>query len=159
MRARAAASTLAALWIAASAVAAEQASGTDAEATGKRLYLERCAPCHGDGGAGDGPAAAALDPKPPSFRDAAFWKGRTTAQLRQVVREGKPGTLMVPFEGVLSNEEIDAVVGYLAHFRPKVGRGPGAGDGEASLARRGEDTVGGADRSGSGVPTVRGLHP
>jgi len=158
-RGRAAASTLAALWIAASAVAAEQASGPNAEATGKRLYLERCAPCHGDGGAGDGPAAAALDPRPPSFRDAAFWKGRTTAQLRQAVREGKPGTLMAPFEGVLSDEEIDAVVGYLAHFRPKVGRGPGAGDGEISLARRGEDAVGGADRSGGGVPAVRGLHP
>src|SRR5215468_4168779 len=144
MCARAAASTLAALWIAASAVAAEQASGTDAEATGKRLYLERCAPCHGDGGAGDGPAAAALDPKPPSFRDAAFWKGRTTAQLRQAVREGKPGTLMAPFEGVLSDEEIDAVVAYLAQFRPPAGAG--AGDGEVSLARLREDAARSADR-------------
>src|SRR5262249_55053103 len=158
-RRRAAASTLAALWIAASAVAAEQASGPNAEATGKRLYLERCAPCHGDGGAGDGPAAAALDPKPPDFPDAALLEGLLNVKRRQVVSEGKPGTLMAPFEGVLSDEEIDAVVGYLAHFRPTGGRGPGAGDGEVSLARRGENAVGGADRSGGGVPAVRGLHP
>jgi mono/diheme cytochrome c family protein len=160
--ARAATGMLVALWTvvsAASATAAEQAGSASAEATGKRLYLERCAPCHGDGGAGDGPAAAAIDPKPQNFREAAFWKGRTTAQLRQAVREGKPGTLMAPFEGVLSDEEIDAVVGYLAHFRPTVGTGAGAGDGEVSLARRGEDPAGGADRHGGGLLALRGVHP
>jgi mono/diheme cytochrome c family protein len=160
--ARATTGVLAALWLvasAASATAAEPAGGASAETTGKRLYLERCAPCHGDGGAGDGPAAAAIDPKPQNFRDAAFWKGRTTAQLRQAVRAGKPGTLMAPFEGVLSDEEIDAVVGYLAHFRPTVGTGAGPGDGEVSLARRSEDAVGGTDRGGGGMPAVRGVHP
>ena len=117
--------------------------------SGERVYLERCSACHGEHGDGNGPAAAALDPRPQNFRDAAFWKNRTTAQLKQVVRQGKPGTLMAPFEGVLSDEEIDAVVAYLAQFRPAAGAGPR--DGEVSLARLCEDAARRADRLPGGV--------
>ena len=45
-------------------------------------------------------------------------RGRTAAELRQVVRDGKPGTLMAPFAGALSDAEIDAVVAFLQSFRP-----------------------------------------
>jgi putative copper resistance protein D len=37
-------------------------------AEGKALFAEHCAVCHGRGGAGDGPAAAALQPRPPDLR-------------------------------------------------------------------------------------------
>lgn len=37
-------------------------------ATGAALYTQRCADCHGVGGAGDGPAARALSPPPPDLR-------------------------------------------------------------------------------------------
>jgi mono/diheme cytochrome c family protein len=40
------------------------------------------------------------------------------AQLHLAVKEGRPGTLMPPFEGVVSDAEIDDVVGYLQTFRP-----------------------------------------
>jgi high-affinity iron transporter len=120
--------------------------------TGERVYLERCSACHGEHGDGNGPAAAALDPRPQNFRDAAFWRDRSTAQLKQVVRQGKPGTLMAPFEGVLSDEEIDAVVAYLAQFRPAAGAGPR--DGEVSVARLREDAARRADRLPGGVPPV-----
>jgi len=33
-------------------------------ADAKKLYVTMCAPCHGEKGKGDGPAAAALNPKP-----------------------------------------------------------------------------------------------
>lgn len=85
---------------------------------GKVVYETRCAPCHGPEGMGDGPAAAALTPKPRNFRDAGFWNGRTVPQLRLAVRDGRPGTLMAPFAGVLSDAEIDDVVAYLQSFRP-----------------------------------------
>jgi mono/diheme cytochrome c family protein len=87
-------------------------------ARGQPLYEIRCAPCHGVGGGGDGPAAAGIDPKPRNFRDPAFWKGRSAEQLRLVVRQGRPGSLMPPFEGLLSDAEIDDVVAYVQSFRP-----------------------------------------
>ena len=90
----------------------------DARARGESIYSVRCAPCHGVNGGGDGPAAAGITPKPRNFRDPDFWRGRTVDQLRLVVRQGKPGTLMPPFEGVLSVAEVDDVVGYVQGFRP-----------------------------------------
>jgi mono/diheme cytochrome c family protein len=86
--------------------------------TGSEIYVERCAACHGNGGAGDGPAAAALEPRPRNFKDASFWTNRSDDQLRQIVRDGKPGTLMSPFKDVLSPSEIDAVVAYVRGFAP-----------------------------------------
>ena len=87
-------------------------------AKGKAIYELRCMPCHGTSGAGDGPTAAALTPKPRNFRDPGFWKGRNTEQLRIAVKQGRPGTLMAPFAGVLSDAEIDDVVAYVESFRP-----------------------------------------
>ena len=85
---------------------------------GARIYAERCSGCHGDGGGGDGPAAAALLPRPRNFRDAAFWQGRTAEQVRAVVKKGKPGTMMPGFEGVLTDAEIDGVVDFVRRFDP-----------------------------------------
>ena len=99
--------------------AAGPGTGTGADvAQGQVVYETRCAPCHGIGGGGDGPAAAAIEPKPRNFRDPAFWNGRTREQLRLAVEQGEPGTLMAPFEGTLSPAEIDDVVAYLKTFRP-----------------------------------------
>ena len=84
-----------------------------------RLYAERCSGCHGDQGGGDGPAAAALVPPPRNFRDAAF-RDRTFEQMRTVVKKGKPGTMMPPFDGVLTDAEIDAVTHFVQRFaQPK----------------------------------------
>ena len=86
-------------------------------ADGRVVYETRCAPCHGVDGRGDGPAAATITPKPRNFSDPDFWKGRSADQLRLVVRQGKPGTLMPPFEGALDKDQIDAVVAYIERFR------------------------------------------
>ena len=85
---------------------------------GKVTFDLRCAPCHGAEGRGDGPAAAAITPPPRNFRDPAFWKGRTAEQIRLAVEQGKPGSLMAPFKGTLSDAEIDDVVSYVQSFRP-----------------------------------------
>ena len=105
------------------ALAAVTSASAGETRTGSAVYAERCAPCHGDAGAGDGPAAAALEPRPRNFRDASFWANRTDDQLRQVVRDGKPGTMMSPFKDALSQPEIDAVVVYVRGFAPPA---PGA---------------------------------
>jgi high-affinity iron transporter len=90
----------------------------DDVALGKKVYGERCFACHGATGGGDGPAAAAIVPPPRNFHDPVFWRGRTPAQLKLTVRDGRPGTMMAPFAGTLSEAEIDAVVAYVSTFRP-----------------------------------------
>jgi mono/diheme cytochrome c family protein len=102
---------VAVLFLACSAGAAESDLGA-------RLYAERCSGCHGDHGEGDGPAAAALVPKPRNFHDAAFWKGRTLDQVKAVVLKGKPGTMMPPFDSVFSEAELDAVAHFVQRFDP-----------------------------------------
>ena len=99
------------------ALAAARALAADAN-DGKAVYEIRCAPCHGSTGTGDGPAAAALEPKPRNFRDPSFWRARTRTSLRLTVEQGRPGTMMSPFKGVLTDAEIDGVVRYVESFRP-----------------------------------------
>jgi mono/diheme cytochrome c family protein len=59
------------------------AGNTTVLAEAKALYVANCAPCHGDKGRGDGPAAAGLNPRPADHSSAAvqsesdgaiFWK-------------------------------------------------------------------------------------
>jgi high-affinity iron transporter len=102
---------------------APPARAGDASDAGARIYAERCSPCHGTDGHGDGPTAPALVPPPRNFHDPAVWKDRTDAQLRAIVKGGKVGTMMPPFEGVLSDAEIDAVIAYLHRFDPARGGG------------------------------------
>jgi mono/diheme cytochrome c family protein len=84
-----------------------------AEPDGAKLYEERCSGCHGDQGGGDGPAAAALVPRPKNFHTL---DGKSVDELRGIVKKGKPGTMMPPFDGVLSDAEIDAVVRHVQRF-------------------------------------------
>lgn len=54
----------------------------------KEMFDQRCAPCHGASGKGDGPGAVALNPKPRNYTDAAWQKGVTDEQLRKTIVMG-----------------------------------------------------------------------
>jgi caa(3)-type oxidase subunit IV len=83
------------------------------------IYAQQCATCHGPGGKGDGPAAAALTPKPRNFTSAEGWKnGRTVAQIFKTLTEGLPGTPMPPFSG-MSAEDRFALVHYVRSLTPE----------------------------------------
>lgn len=80
---------------------------------GQSIYAAQCALCHGAAGAGDGAAAAALNPSPRNFTESAGWTfGRSPSALFKTVTEGSPGTTMAPF-GSLAVKERWAVVHYL----------------------------------------------
>jgi mono/diheme cytochrome c family protein len=115
---RARAGRRAVIVLALAAVGAGPGAGAADSASGRAVYQDRCSPCHGANGGGDGPAADALVPRPRNFRDPAFWKGRTREQNVEVVTNGKPGTMMAPFASVLTPAEIDHVVDFLETFRP-----------------------------------------
>jgi mono/diheme cytochrome c family protein len=92
---------------------------------GKALYEGKgtCINCHGANGRGDGTGAATLNPPPRVFRSHGFWQHRTEGEIFWVIKYGSPGTAMIPFGGLLTDEEIWTVMQYERSFAE--GRGPG----------------------------------
>lgn len=84
---------------------------------GQAVYTANCMACHGQKADGNGPAAAALKPRPTDFTQAAWWKGQTPAGLKAVIKSGKPGTSMMGF-GRLSDRQLDDVVAFLQSKAP-----------------------------------------
>lgn len=66
-----------------------QAAGTPAEQA-KEIYTQRCVTCHGAAGVGDGPASAALNPKPRDFQDPEWQKSVTDEHIEKIIKEGGP---------------------------------------------------------------------
>ncbi len=85
---------------------------------GKASFQRNCAACHGDRGAGDGPAAAALNPKPRNLATEPFKNGSSPAQVFQTIAKGLPGTPMIAF-GHLSEDERWGLAYYVAELRSK----------------------------------------
>ena len=75
-------------------------------------YQKACARCHGT--RGQGGVASSEGPAPRDFTDAAWQASFTDVQIADTVRRGKGP--MPSFEGVLSPEEIGAVVGAVRSF-------------------------------------------
>ena len=63
---------------------------------GSRLFAEACASCHGRAGHGDGPAAAALKPRPANFHSPEVMAALTPFKAFNVIRFGVNGTAMAP---------------------------------------------------------------
>jgi len=90
---------------------------------GKVVYGKWCLGCHGETGAGDGPAAAYMLPRPRNFT-GALYKIRTTASgqlptdadLVRAIDEGLPGSAMPAWKGRLSDAERRDVMAYLKTF-------------------------------------------
>lgn len=85
---------------------------------GKAIYEGKgtCANCHGTSGRGDGPGATNLNPPPRVLRAHGFWRHRSEGEIFWVIKYGSPGTAMIPFGGLLSDEEIWTVMQYERSF-------------------------------------------
>src|SRR5690606_24391899 len=86
-------------------------------ARGQTLYAQQCASCHGATGAGDGPAAAGLDPPPIDFTDRARADERSVFGLYQVIDQGLQGTSMPSFASLPAEDRwaLATYVGALAY--------------------------------------------
>jgi mono/diheme cytochrome c family protein len=84
------------------------ASGTWAQ-DGKAIYTDKCMPCHGEKGKGNGPLASTFDPKPHDFCLPEFWQGDVDKKITNAITKGKDQ--MIPVD--LKPEAIKAVVEYI----------------------------------------------
>ena len=86
-------------------------------AAGGVLFQRTCASCHGTLGMGDGPAAAAIHPRPPAIGDEATMKGVSPAMMFRIISVGISGTQMASFANALTPEQRWNVVWYLTTLR------------------------------------------
>ena len=96
---------------------------------GKKIYFRKCVWCHGVDGAGDGPGADRLWPRPRNFNAGTF-KIRHTASgelplfdptkptpgqndLFETVTHGLPGSAMPPWDGILTDQQRLQVLSFV----------------------------------------------
>ena len=85
--------------------------GAEAAAAGAEIFKSNCELCHGPQGHGDGIAGQSLEPRPKNLAnlqatvgdDFLFWR----------IHEGKSGTAMVAWNGILTDEEIWQIVSFI----------------------------------------------
>jgi mono/diheme cytochrome c family protein len=85
----------------------------DAEslATGKTLWNQHCASCHGKTGLGDGSKAAQLETTPPDFSKAAF-QGQTDGAIFYKTSEGR-GDMPSFKKKIPDQEDIWSLVNFM----------------------------------------------
>lgn len=85
--------------------------GAEAAVEGAKVFQTTCETCHGPQGHGDGIASQSLEPKPKNLAvlqetvgdDYLFWR----------ISEGKPGTSMVAWKSILTEEQIWQAVSFI----------------------------------------------
>ena len=85
--------------------------GVEAAADGAEIFRANCELCHGPQGHGDGVAGQSLEPQPKNLAtlqtavgdDFLFWR----------IHEGKPGTAMVAWNGILTDEQVWQIVSFI----------------------------------------------
>jgi cbb3-type cytochrome c oxidase subunit III len=74
------------------------------------IFAKTCSLCHGKDGQ---PNATFTKQGVRNFKDEAWQKATTDAEIEKTIREGKKGTLMASFEKQYSDKEIKALVAYV----------------------------------------------
>jgi mono/diheme cytochrome c family protein len=73
-------------------------------AEAQKVWKDKCVTCHGDRGMGDGTGAAALNPKPRTFKDPKWQMQTKDERIAQVIVEG--GVSVGLSEGMAPNPEL-----------------------------------------------------
>ncbi|HSM36471.1 MAG TPA: cytochrome c [Longimicrobiales bacterium] len=77
----------------------------------EQVYAQQCATCHGVGGRGDGPAAAAFSVAPANLSSPDLWAQRTDEQIHEVIVNGSGE--MPPLGAMLDRSTRTALIRYL----------------------------------------------
>ncbi|MGL4651291.1 MAG: c-type cytochrome, partial [Caldilineaceae bacterium] len=79
---------------------------------GSAIFLENCAPCHGETGNGDGPTAPELTSPPAIFADPNFMWDKVPAELFHTTKFGRMQNMMPPWLNQLDDGQIWNAVWY-----------------------------------------------
>ena len=101
----------------------DQIAAQRAKMSSMDIYQLRCAVCHGEKGAGDGPAADFLQPRPRDFTQG-LWKFKTSPgdlpprdiDLFRTIQSGLVGTSMPGWSALLTDQQIREQVALLKQF-------------------------------------------
>lgn len=81
-------------------------------AEGEKLFKANCSSCHGENGAGGGPASIGLNPAPRNFTSKDNWKNGTKLfQIYTTLQEGLPPSAMAAYDYLLPEQKF-----ALAHY-------------------------------------------
>ena len=81
-------------------------------AEGEKLFKSNCSSCHGEDGAGGGPASIGLNPAPRNFTSKDNWKnGTKLSQIYTTLQEGLPPSAMASYDYLLPEQKF-----ALAHY-------------------------------------------
>ncbi|MEE5084210.1 cytochrome c/FTR1 family iron permease [Pseudomonas alliivorans] len=105
-------------------------------ARGAPLYAQHCSVCHGDTGAGDGPAGIGLEPAPGNLRDAARLDRLSLYSLYSATGLGIAGTDMPAFADQLDDRQRWDIATYIASFSAQPVANPTKTFNLADLARQ-----------------------
>ncbi len=87
------------------------------------LFKMRCTPCHGEGGKGNGPGAAALNPKPRDYTDATWQAKVTDEDIKKTILYGGAAVgkspAMPPNPDLDGKPELDGLVKVVREFKGK----------------------------------------
>ena len=105
-------------------------------ARGAPLYAQHCSVCHGDSGAGDGPAGIGLEPPPSNLRDTARLDRLSLYDLYNATGLGIAGTDMPAFADQLDDRQRWDIATYIASFSTQPVAQPAKTFNLADLARQ-----------------------
>ena len=77
-----------------------------AVAEAQNLFTNRCTPCHGQTGGGDGPASQSLNPHPRNFHDKAWQSQVSDVHIATIVQYG--GTAVGKSAGMPPNPDLQS---------------------------------------------------
>ena len=79
---------------------------------GRNLYSRYCRACHGDEGEGDGVMTSLVDMKPRDHTNSLSMNEISNLEMIRSIKNGK-GNYMPAWKGIISNDEVEALVSYI----------------------------------------------
>lgn len=86
---------------------------------GRKLFVEHCAKCHGEGGeGGKGTGVTFSRPRdlpiiPPALNNPGFLAAASNQMIKRVILNGRKGTPMTPFKGTFNEQQVNDITLFI----------------------------------------------